>query len=478
MTPRSDYALTLLTKRLDEFEVLPNEAIIQLVSSQLLMFSKQLEVLAAKEYCKILIRCIFEAKISESHTSLGVITLISVDEEVLLNSLREILSNQDVSDYFTLNEDAQILITYAVSKGLEVDSVNSLVGSAKLLMKSKSKNDYLWRFHYEVSDLRGKSHTSPLNRVIQSGVKKLQVAWQRVFQSVEFLIDFFEQDISFGLIRGGRVSCKLVVKDGVCQTCQSGAKVAYSEFKHCALMRLYEIKDLMSPFINKNDVEMSEGVISSLKENTNSMLQNLKLLHDQIFYSIRLDKMREGRPQGGVGLSLVKSINGEKKYAEVFSECRVEFNSNNGRALEAKLSDIHEQQFRDEYNYWSQINDFRDVYVIWSDDIMRVVECIISNVKHACGVRITNPWNTFEKREESKADLWINVSLIENGLVEIKFRNANSKGRVDSFVKIKRVLNIIRDYGGKYSLGEVEGKQFETCIILPMAHILGDEKYV
>ena len=475
MTSRNDLLLTLIEGTDGKKENFSSEVTIQIITSQILIFLNEFDDITLEKFAFYLLKSMFEITTEDKHTSIAAITLLVINEIALYSAVEAVLKEKGGIDIFSLNLDLQIILAIASDRISSGEGFSSTISNAKLLMKPKDIGDNLWRFHIEVTDVRGKSHTSPLNRLIQVSGNEVQISYHKIFLTIEFLTNLFESDILRVMTRKGSLLLK-----GYHNVFNPGSKdnitIKYSDATKYILERLGLLKtklDLISDPYKEQDLEAQ--IRPELVSITSDLLDFLRNIHSQIFYPLRLDAMNSGKLNRGAVVSLVKSMNLVKGFGDSFKDIVSNFEKEYKFLPIVGLNDLNERQYRGEYERYKEL-DFQEVYVLWNAQIMWIFENIFSNIKHTNGTKIKNPWDTYENRSLEEAHMWINSSFNEC-VLQIEFQNFNLSDSKKSQMNLERVLSVLKDYGGDYRLENGDDQIFKTIIELPLAHSLKMEDY-
>ena len=443
ITGRDDLALTVV-----DGETISPEICIQVLSSQIILFGNELDELVISNICRKLIEASAKLKIESSHTSLVSLILQTVSKRALFSAMKGWLDTRSTLKFFSLNIDLQILLSFVIMKGFSHNLRQDVITSARMLSKPQGKYEYLWRFHYEVTDARGKSHISPLNRVCNIPSRYFESK-----QEFHLTLSFLKHLFRLGILE--QLSLDVMTNRNLMQS---------------ASRDIVMIEEISAQLDGIGNREGSRDVVRMLGAKVIDLLDNLNDMHKLLFVDMD-GEIAEDQWMPGFGLCLIEKFMKNQslfgsKYAELVNTLKCE--------PIIQLSGLAKDEYSI-YKTWKLENDFEKVFLLFDANAVMVLNEVLGNLKHCEGRMIKNPFS-MSNSLSVKAHAWIMIKPdMQSGFVEVWFANGKgpiSLSRLKSTDNFKHSLNKVKASGGDWFLDDCDDQEFRVMIKLPLAHTL------
>ncbi len=440
ITSHDDLSLRMLKK-----ESLSHEARIQLLASQLLLFSGEFDRDLAHDLGQELMIALWDAESHDRHTALAVLTLVGCGDAFL----KEI-----VIRFFAEESHKSVAVTRSIDVTLLLAMVLLLEKSAaqpdprltwltdldavRGLLKPRNKIEVYGWLHRLVADNPGKSHSSPLHRLKNAAEdpRILTLAFLRtVLLSVGRLQSILDHLPPYRL----RAECDGHKKY---DTIQGEVKRACDELTA-------KLNKLLSSSSGESD---SKQVLDEAKACAAKALFEAGKLHDGVFtpFGIRVVKNEQ---DGGEPLLL-------KNLRDLLHE------------WEGKSVHWHSPSPYEIGQQRKALNkpDMFEVYVLWDAGLVEAIRDILTNVRHS-DTAFKNPW--IDNGAED-AYLWCRLEMQEQ-VVSIDLCS-HAKNPTEAAVAMNTRLSPSRaflvDSGATLHCEAWGSDKMVTCIHIPYAHTL------
>ncbi len=442
ITSHDDLAMRVLAKEEKKFTP---EAQIQVLASQLLLFSGEFDRDLALDLGRALLAALWNADTYDRHTSLAALTLIGCGDAYL----------KEVVIYFF--RDREHLISKASSKNLDLVLLLAMVvandtampdqrlirlreqDSLRGLLQPSGKIELYGWLHRVIRDSSGKPHSTPFQRFID---------WPPSDFSDETLKNAMNSCIRFESI------VKNVQPYWLRDECVG--RMDYGSVMRVVDQESAELVKLLKSILGQHlDGQAQCNRVNDAKEKARRLFDIAKEFHEGIFCQLGLEEMK--KEGGKVSLPLLKVL------AEVSSSLY------SGKKIKWHIPSRIEIA-----NGVSALNKpgMGEVYILWDSGIYEAIKDILSNVRHACE-EIKDPWR--ESSPES-ALLWGRFSM-ENEFICIELRN---KTRESSEVAVRAFNDkqhsfskvLLKESGCRIGATSVSEDVFQVTIRIPYAHTL------
>ncbi len=367
MTSRDDIAVYLYNKgNLDRLTTL------ELLCVNLMLYGKEFSPIVVEKILKIIFIEANKSKELSNETAFAAITIMAQSPQII-ETLFDNCKDKNNSDININNYDLELILSYfAQNESSKFSKSKKLVGHLKYNsynLKSINK-----QFHSEIYNDYGRIHNTSLQNILNLGEdsildKQLFVFALNTCDKLEALINNYPIWNS-----NDQTENPIILKN---------------YFKD-----INNVKILLSKTINQNQeyekVSYIDDKINSLKEKLTEMFENLKKLHRLFFMPVYL-------------------ISNHDDFLKIEIERIIK--SMNYSFKEIVISKGFVPQGFIEIQKW----------VNWDRQIIKKIEYLIDNTKHAENVKIKDPFN-----EESKsADMWISKES-DNDFLILTFYNFSS----------------------------------------------------
>ena len=373
--------------------------------------------------------------------------LLSIEKKILFSAIKLWLDSRSTQKFFSLNADLQILISHMYLHGFRHNQRAELVGLARLLFRPRSKFEYLWRFHYEVTDVRGKYHISPLHRI-----KNMPQKYPDTKQEFQLTLAFLSYAFKSGEL--DLLTTNIIVS---------------RDLMNKSLSIIEKIYSITSQLDIEQSTMQRVRLFDELGHRSRTLANCLKRIHENIF----VDFNGVSGPSGwgpGFGLKILELI---RENGSVFSSKVAEVEKSIGSKLDIRLHYLDGEVSKD-YTSWKTDRDFESLFVLFDLNVAMVIGEIVGNFKHCSGIKISNSFAGGDV-SGAKAHAWIQVKpILSEGIAEISFSNALVPSVVSSRKEhdiLHGSLSKIENSGGKYRIDE-SSDIFVVILRLPFAHVL------
>lgn len=430
LTSRDDLALRELQR-----ETLPADVRIQLISSQLLMFSGELDQSLAIELGLQLFQAIWDAKEHDRHTSLAVLTLLGCGRVYLGKVLRSFFQNKRYQAVKERNGDIILLMAIAIHTKAIEDRPDLSVASR--LLKANNKPNLYYRLHREIKDTLGKCHSSPLHRLSAAG-NDLAVLEPHLF--------LMNTLASIGQVLAAVTSVP----------------------HHWVRFEALTADDLQ--VITKEIQSLAESIRTSLREafgpdspQTKREAEFNAARNKAVVLLMRADRLHAGlfAPLGVVGMKRGEACLLETALRELSASQEAE----DGSPRHVAWDDPIEYEFKAFGK-----PDLEEAYVPWDSEVVEAVRDLITNVRHSSPIALQNPW----RRTDTKtAHIWGRIVIEERTLV-LEFQNHCDKaaGTIAHRTRLSHSHTIFRELGGDVRYVDEGDDRLITRVLIPYAHTL------
>lgn len=376
MTGRSDLGL----KYCKNEKKLHSSAIIELLSSQLLIFGNEFEDDTKLDILYKIFLASNSYDLSEEtnlYTSLAAITIFGQEKSVM-DLLVNHIDKCDVINKNHINEDMIIVLAYLLSQN-PLKEKQKYERVKRLLTSGHKLSEIYNNLTLEIYSVTGLSHTKPLCKFSDESVD-LNI---RLNNTVDSLYQIKH------LIEKIKPECAR----------QIDAIDSYDEIKSNLLLSIKSLcKDIEG--LQKYGFS-SEAYIDSRKQ-INQLIAELTKYHAQFFFKLEINKINtgEGRPfENNVIAKIIDSLK-QANWRGIANEKKIAFRWMDQPLIRNTLSG---QIFPDSKS--------KEAWVVWDRKILEIIQDLFYNVIHS-KKSIDDPWNN----EEGKADMWIFIDYQRNFL--------------------------------------------------------------
>ncbi|NCI51350.1 hypothetical protein GWC95_15585 [Sediminibacterium roseum] len=445
VTSKDDIALSLCRKE----PILPAKAVIELLSSQFLLFptehsSHNLFAMAVE---------LFEAcnsrDFTDNHSALAAIVLISQGKKMHIKLMERLLTK----DFKFNNIDIDLIIAYILRHS--IDEQNNITDRVNSLLKFKDDYSTLSKFeqlHSELYNAYGKIHTRPL---VNFYVKKMEVdsavrvrhlnySLSKVIYLINQIREYRKWSESNSFDEKLKDECLIVLQDAQ---------------KDC----IYVLNKKDPASLSEGNTEYANSLKALEKKIEETVVPKLKVLHKFLFCNVvyESDEKRQRHPIKNELYLLVKRITSNTWIEEAKLKNKVRFLK---ESPEVKISGT-ESTFSDilslnRTNAWMILDDF--IY----DEI---IYCVM-NAVHAIHP-ISNIWS-FDAKNDQLADMWIYVDY-ERDHVLIKFLNSSEKQADEIKETIERkkkrgLIHLKEDLKGDWTVTKINEPGYDNLILIQL----------
>ena len=458
VTSRDDFSLQLIEK---ESENLSGEVRIQLLASQLLLFTTEFDTTQAKKLAWGLIEELWHLQKDDRHSALACLVMISCLKEPFL-LIKEFLDLDN--RWETLKEqnmDFELLIASTfISSSLSPKQINEVEQnpyfaniSRIFKLKYTEKAGIYYRLHRESIDALGKSHSSPLQRFI--------------VLKEEHCLQLEERTLIDTLANASQIS--EIAKNIIDQ--HSNWLRADSEIfegSHSIVEKIKINKNNLHGFIselinlinhkdeNDYEKEMVDMIFSTFDKANNEgkkLLNEGKKLHDSLFSRLGVQEIRSKT----ILFPFFKEIKSFEKRFNLYDEQPI-----------IKWHHLGKNETEELFLSLKK-PDIEEAFVVWDEEIKEAVSDIFGNVNRITE-KIINPW---KPRANGKASLWCRIRLSELTVnIEMKNKTSHTAKTIENMTKNSHSHCIIREVGGNVSYSNQKDRLLLTVISLPYAHTL------
>lgn len=446
-----------LVGRLIVNETLEPEARIQLVSSQLLLFSHEFDGELAEEMGFHLITALREARAHDRNTSLAAVTLLAGRDDFLGRVIQRMIKEAAREQPATItalirdsNQDFQLVLEFCQLLGIDLGfwvpprySESVEIGSSEPSDAPRDRRDTYKRLYDEVQ--LSYSHSAHLKRLADipddPDADTDIASYLRCARTSALNLKDLVTRLDPVWLRPDPI-------DGVC------IRATFADRKK-------EIDTLANHLFKALDAAESpqrrNTELRTAKQLSRTLLDRATDLCKVLFAPIGKEKMKDGNPSA-ILTTLRTVANGVPKHSKGISVVTTS-GAQNKRAV--RPLDKREMS---------------EAYVVWDTDLERSLENLLSNVKHTDGGPTTcpNEWGHMDKEET--ADQWIHLELEEQYLALLLMQLNSGKSLAKSLEKEmnnKGVLKPITQLGGKITYQDQENWTL-IKIRIPYAHTLLD----
>lgn len=458
VTSRDDFSLQLINK---ESENLSGEVRIQLLASQLLLFTTEFDTTQAKKLAWGLIEELWHLPKDDRHSALACLVMISCLKEPFL-LIKEFLDLEN--RWETLKErnmDFELLIaTTFISSSLSPEQINEVeqnpyFASVSRIFKLKhtEKAGIYYRLHRESIDALGEPHSSPLHRFI--------------VLKEEHSLQLEERELIDTLANASQIS--EIAKNIIEQHSNWLRADSYIfQDSHSLVEKIKKNKKNLHKFISElinlishkdeNDheektVDMVFSTFSKAKDEGQKLLKEGKKLHDSLFSRLGVQEIRSKT----ILFPFFEEIKSFEKRFNLYDKRPIIKWHHLGRnGTEDLLESLKKP-------------DIDEAFVVWDEEIKEAVSDIFGNVNRITE-EINNPWKL---NSDEKARLWCRIGLSELTVnIEMKNKTSYTAKIIENMTKNSHSHCIIKEVGGNVSYSNQKDGLLLTVISLPFAHTL------
>ena len=441
ITSHDDLSLRILNK-----ELLSPEARIQLLTSQILLFSGEFDRDLAHDLGDALMKALWDAESHDRHTALAVLTLVGCGGAFLKKVIVRFFAEESHRKV-AVNRNIDVILLLSLVLLLEKATARldpNLMWLSELdaiwgLLKPRNKTELYGWLHRVVRDCSGKHHSTPLHR-LKNAAENLEVLtpefFKKILPSVRQLYSILDGVPRYWL----RIDC-----DGhrEYEIIQREVKTS-SEIIVEKLAQLSNDSDKMK--INRT------SALTEARELANNLLSKAEKLHDGVFSPL--------------GISLLKSEidDSEPLLLEKLRELLTEWDGK--KIMWYKPSPCDRKKQLAALNKPGMF----EVYVLWDAGLVEAIQDILTNVRHAEADSL-NPWDA---SDTERAHLWGRLELEERA-VSIELCNVANNPKEES-EKFNKTLSFRRahlaDSGCILKCTPYREDKVLTSISIPYAHTL------
>ena len=486
MTGRDDLPQTLLSDDNAHKQSISPHAKIQLLASHLLLYRGNHEIDKVIEVAKLILQSLSEIRGSDGHTSFASITLLSLDNEILFPVISEYLRMTKIIDILAKNNvDLEIFFTLAICRGYIFNDNESVKTTLHSRLKSQNMMEELYKFHIEVSGVRGPSHSTPLNNLLGGGAQP-----DALYSSLDYICSIAEKREFQHIIRCGKIA--------KCNSFDGNQIKNYEELYNDIFKQAKAARDILGERTSAINSTTKHPQNIELQKAGKSIKDQLSIIHNQLFAPIGLLKIVDNSSyDNGIMAALCRHLNAplaSNRIPEVaaitddtllaydystsldddpFNDIRAslsrKFNETPIVIIDKSNIGTIERSLR----YFKDKN-FIELFVPFTREILNVILDVYSNLKHCCNIKTSNPWS--KENEGVLAHMWIRLE-IANAPTKLSLTFANHKCDSVSNLdrnrpNLARSLARMRLYGGGWSIDDSQSNKFFTTIELPFVHLL------
>lgn len=441
ITSHDDLSLRIIKK-----EQLPYEARIQLLSSQLLLFSNEFDRDLKRDLGLQLMEALWDAEIHDRHTALAVLCLVGCGDEFFSDVVSEFFSGEVGKlrrmDAVTRSIDATILLALVLLMDRAVAAKNPRLtwlinlDEVRGLLKPNGKLEVYGWLHGVVSDRAGKSHTPPLHRLIQSG------------SDPEMMTSSFIKTTLLSVLRLQTIS-KSVRPYWLRNDCEAYDK--YEEIQKNITNVCSKLKDGLESLLEAPDAK----VLRKAKQLAEVAIMEAEKLHVGVFCAIGIESMRS------------EGANIEPAFMQKLRN--IPTNSNEGMLLLWHSPSPNENAMQ-----LQALNkpEMAEAFVLWDAGLVEAILGISTNIKYA-KILMGNPW-VKGNSNNSSAHLWGRF-VLEEKCVCIELCNSAIdpvKSAHDLNEKLSPSRAFLENSGSGLNCAPYKKSMVMTTIRIPYAHTL------
>ena len=398
MVFRDDYVLEILKRETG----LNESAIVELITSQLILFGEEFTTEIRHKLLMILFKTINQIDSIDRHSSLAALVFF-IQSDSTLKSVVDDLCKYSELDRMILNTDLAIVIAYTIH--LFPDLIHLTrpgIEDAQRLLKQNVDISNLYHYlHLEIFSKQGRAHVNHLEKFINDPFVEKTVLITNVLNTIDHLKYLIEK-INFTYLRtdkGNEKTSKELLKE-----IDSKLNDAYKAVN--------ALKDQ-----NPNEA------VDFAKTKVNQLLTCLDLLHDRLFFPLSITEINR---------------NGSRPFEET-ELIKIPSNYTKDR-----IKNMREEAGRDQFSeellrlsISGKIfpkEDREEVWVIWDAGVKKIVDYLVMNVRHS-----NNAIKDYWHYSEGLAHMWMHIEY-ERDFLTILLANSSS-------FKAKSVLSSTKSKG-------------------------------
>ncbi|BED90188.1 hypothetical protein PspMM1_26560 [Pseudoalteromonas sp. MM1] len=444
ITGREDLALKVISE-----ETLTDKVKIQLLTSQLFYFYGEFESYTSIKYAVALLESCHSLNREDEYTSLSVLCLLLLSKDELFEVLSQWLKTINNGQIFSwATRDLKILLAYANRLGFnpsEWSYANELNRAVSSLYRPENLMSWLWRFHNESMDERGKHHTSIIAQIVNQ-----PVTYKNLIDELDISLSFLDC-----FLRERIIESLVIDREKYIEISKEAEKL---------LIKCTQLHHLQSKVLKSRSFGQRPK-IGELVCFLGELQTKLFELHKVCFVKIPLDsKMLFEK-----GL-----LNTTRDYfKQTFSDMKGSFGQ------EIKFQQAINKSNLTQVDKWCISNEYQELYCYYDVNVLFILKAIFGNItKHARGKLLcVNEYLNKDDFELSdpKLDevhfLCEHKIIPEDGTYQISVVNAVSdvESATSDKSKFQRTLSTIRDIGGEAFI-ECDSKCFNVIIKLRLVH--------
>ena len=444
ITGREDLALKVISE-----ETLTDKVKIQLLASQLFYFYGEFESYTSIKYAEALLESCYSLNREDEYTSLAVLCLFLLSRDELFEVLSQWLKAVNNGQIFNwASRDIKILLAYAYRLGFNPTNwnySNELNRAVSALYRPENLMSWLWRFHKESMDERGKHHTSIIAQIVNQ-----PVTYKNLIDELDISLSFIDC-----FLRERIIESLVIDREKYIEISKEAEKILIKcQAQHHDQSKILKSREFgQKPRINE--------LVGSLKELQNKLFE----LHTICFVKIPpIPKVLFER-----GL-----LNTTRDYfKQTFSDMKDTFGE------EIKFQQVVSKSNLTQVKKWCISNEYQELYCYYDVNVLFTLKAIFGNItKHSEGKLLCvdeylkkHDFELSEPELDEAHFLCEHKIVPEDGIYQISIINAvsNVKSRTSDKSKFQRTLSTIRDIGGEASI-ECDNEHFIVSIKLRLVH--------
>ena len=441
ITSHDDLALRIINKE----EHLPHEARIQLLASQLLLFSGEFDRDLAHDLGQELMAALWDVEAHDRHTALAVLTLFGCGDNFIKKCVTRFFIDKDKKDIAaTRNIDLTLLLALVllivkteINPDHDLDWLTECEAIGGVVGSNNQIEIYGW-LHRLVRDNFGKPHSTPLHRLKKSDIlastytpifyKEVQLSVVRLLSILKVIMPYWLRPDSDG--------CK-----------------SYEVIQQKVNKTSNDLNTSLNDILNrlqtdtKNDASLSEACILA-----SDLFEKAEKLHDGVFCPLGITLMKkEIDKRETLFLEKLRSLVVESEDKKILWDIPTSYD------IGIQIQELNKP-------------GIEEAYVLWDSKVEFAMREILTNVRHA-NTEIINPW---KETAGVYANMWGRL-IIKEQYVSIELINSSDKPAVASKTFLER-QSISRGFlinsGCTLDCVPYDSNKVATCIHIPYAHTL------